>query len=209
MIMRRTLLSPAGKRIAALGGLLLTLWFTGCGGSSKSSTGPVATIAIAPLTASVPVNRTQAFTARAQDSNGNTVSNVTFSWSSSATAVASIDSSGLALGHSAGTTQIAASVSNVTSPAATLTVTQPIASVSISPVTATVAVGGTQQFTATAVDANGNTISGVVFAWACINAGVATINGNGLATGVAPGTVTIAASASGVTSPLATLTVTP
>jgi uncharacterized protein YjdB len=184
------------------------------GGSSSSSTGPPATINLTPLKASIFPNQALSFSATAQDSSGNTVTSVTFTWASSAPSVASIDATGLALGRSNGTTQITASAAGatgsiVTSSPATLTVTQPIASITISPRTATVAVTGTQQFTAAAVDANGNAVAGVTFTWTCSFSGTATIDSNGLAKGVAPGTVTISASASGVTSPLATLTVTP
>jgi hypothetical protein len=58
-------------------------------------------------------------------------------------------------------------------------------------------VGQTQQFTAVAKDANGNTISGVSFTWSSSDPSVATVNNNGLATAVAMGTATITASAGG------------
>jgi hypothetical protein len=194
--------------------LAIGVSLSSCGGSSSSTTiGPPATINITPLKASISPNQQQSFAATAQDSSGNTVTTVTFSWASSAPNVASIGSNGLALGRSNGTTQITASAAGatntiVTSAPATLTVTQPIASITVSPRTATIAVNGTQQFTAAAVDANGNAVTGVTFAWACSFSGTATIDSNGLATGIAPGPVSIFASASGVTSPAATLTVT-
>jgi trimeric autotransporter adhesin len=187
----------------------------GCGGGSKSTTtGPATTVNVTPLKASISPNQAQSFSATAQDSSGNTLTGVSFAWASSVPTVASIDANGLALGRSNGTTQITASTggansSIVTSGPATLTVTQPIASITITPRTAAIAVNATQQFTAAAVDANGNAVTGVTFSWACSFSGTATIDSNGLAKGVAPGTVTIIASASGVTSPLAMLTVTP
>ncbi len=201
-----------GKTTRPLAGLyLLSVVLTGCGGgtSATTATTTVATITVTPKTASVAVDQFQTFSATAQDSSGSNVSGVAFSWTSSAPAVASIASGGVSQSHSVGTTQITASASGVTSAPVTLTVTPTVTSVTISPRTATVAVNGTQQFTATALDANGNTISGVVFAWNCSFAGVATIDNNGVATGVAPGTVTIIASASGLQSPPATVTVTP
>ena len=195
--------------------LAISVSLTSCGGSSSSTTpGPPATIKITPLQASISPNQQQSFSATAQDSSGTTLTTVTFFWTSSTPNVASIASNGLALGRSNGTTQITASAPGatsalVTSAPATLTVTQPIASITISPPTATIAVNGTKQFTAAAVDANGNAIPGVIFAWACSSSVIATIDSNGLVTGVAPGAVSIFASASGVTSPSATLTVTP
>jgi hypothetical protein len=189
----------------------LSCVLTQCGGSSKSSSTPtVASIAISPASPSIAVGATQQFTATAKDSSGNTISGVTFAWSSSAAGVATINSSGLATGVSAGTTQITASSGGVTSPADTLTVTPPpVASIAISPASPSIAVGATQQFTATAKDSSGNTISGVTFAWSSSATGVATINSSGLATGVSAGTTQITASSGGVTSPADTLTVTP
>jgi hypothetical protein len=72
-----------------------------------------------------------------------------------------------------------------------------------------VAVNGTRQFTATALDSSGNPVTGVTISWFCSFSGVATIDTNGLATGVSPGTVTIVASAANVMSQPATMTVTP
>jgi hypothetical protein len=210
-IMRMELARRTTQRAAVLMCLLaISVSLASCGGSSSStSTGPPATINITPQKAFISPNQQQSFSATAQDSSGNTLTSVKFSWASSAPNVASIDGNGLALGRSNGGTQITASASGVTSTAATLTVTQPIASITISPRTATIALNATQPFTAAAVDASGNAIPGLTFTWACSFSGTATIDGNGLVTGVAPGTVTIVASASGVISSPATLTVTP
>src|SRR5579875_1340555 len=115
------ILRHAGFRMVLLG---LSCVLTQCGGYSMSSSTPtVASIAISPASPSIAVGATQQFTATAKDSSGNTISGVTFAWSSSATGVATINSSGLATGVSAGTTQITASSGGVTSPADTLTVT--------------------------------------------------------------------------------------
>jgi hypothetical protein len=70
---------------------------------------------------------TQQFTATAQDSGGNVISGVTFTWASSATNVVIIDSNGLATGVSPGTSQITASADGITSAQDTLTVTSSIA----------------------------------------------------------------------------------
>jgi len=84
-----------------------------------------------------------------------------------------------------------------------------IASITVSPTSVSIAVGAAQQFMATAMDSSGNTISGVSFTWASSSAGVATISSTGLATGVAAGSTNVTASASGVTSTAAALTVSP
>jgi len=187
--------------------LLTAVLLQACGGGS-SSTSTVASITVSPTSGSVSVNGSQTFAATALDSNGQTVTGQTFTWASSNTAIATITSAGVATGVAAGSSQITASDAGVTSTAATLTVSPAIASVTLSPLSATIKVGQTQQFTASATDASGNTVTQAQFTWHNTFGGVASIDANGLATALAPGTVMITASASGMTSQVATLTVT-
>lgn len=64
-----------------------------------------------------------------------------------------------------------------------------VAAITITPLGATLtAVGATQQFTATAVDSYGKTVSGVSITWATSDATVATVNGSGLVTATGFGT---------------------
>ena len=189
--------------------VLSCVFLASCGGgstkSTSSSTTPtVASVTVTPASPSIAMTATQQFTATAKDSSGNTMSGVTFAWTSSATAVATINSStGMATGVSAGTTQISASASGVSSSADTLTVTPPvIATITVTPASPSILVNATQQFAATAKDSSGNTITGVTFTWASSATSVATINSSGLATGAAAGTTQITATASSVTSAL-------
>lgn len=86
-------------------------------------------------------------------------------------------------------------------PGSTLVVTvqgpPPVASVTVAPSTASVAVGGTQQLTATLKDANGNTLIGRIVTWSSTEANVANVSDIGLVTAVAAGTVNITATAEG------------
>lgn len=79
------------------------------------------------------------------------------------------------------------------------------AQVIVSPDSASIPVGGTQQFTATVLDLHGNPLACAV-AWSSSNTAAATVDGNGLATGVAPGSTTITATCQAA-SGSATLTV--
>jgi len=191
--------------------LAFSLALAGCGGSSSApsdTTVTVSKITLTPATANVNVGSTQQFYASAVDSNNNSLA-VLISWTSSSSSVASVNSSGIATGLSVGTTQITAAAGGVTSNTATLTVASRVASITISPMSSSVPVNGTQQFTAVAKDSGGNVITGANISWACSFAGIATIDNNGLVTGVSPGTVTIVASVGTVTSQPAALTVTP
>jgi hypothetical protein len=84
-----------------------------------------------------------------------------------------------------------------------------IARVEVSPATATINAGAQQQFTARALDSGNNEVPGVVFSWQSSDTSVATIDQNGLASGVSSGTAEIRATGRGVQSPPATLTVNP
>lgn len=82
-----------------------------------------------------------------------------------------------------------------------------VATVTVTPGTASVSIGSTQQFTATAYDADNNEVTDVDFTWISSDTTVATVNASGLATGVSGGTCTITAT-TGDVSGTATLTVT-
>jgi hypothetical protein len=180
---------------------------TSCGGSSSSST-TVSSIVVVPSVSSTTVNGHQTFTANALNQDGNSVGTVTFTWASSDTTVATINNAGLATGKSGGTTQITATTSDVTSQPVSLTVFPDVASVSIAPINATIKVGEQQHFVATAMDVKGNNIANAVLNWSVSFSGVASIDSNGIATGVSVGTVLVTANVGGVTSPIATLNVT-
>ena len=68
--------------------------------------------------------------------------------------------------------------------------------------------GGTQQFSALAIDQHGLAMSGIAFTWASSDPSVASVDTNGLATGIATGTVQITASAQSAVSNAVSLTVT-
>ncbi|PYP15633.1 MAG: hypothetical protein DMD54_11645 [Gemmatimonadetes bacterium] len=74
-----------------------------------------------------------------------------------------------------------------------------IASVVVIPANAGAAVGGTIQFVAVPLDANGTALGGRVISWSSSNTSVASVDGNGLATALAAGTASITATSEGVT----------
>jgi hypothetical protein len=171
----------------------------------------LSSITVTPATpAALPAGSNLQFTATATYSDGSTAdisSKVT--WASDTTGTATISSTGLATGIAAGTTDITANLFGVTSPAVSLAVIS-LSSIDVEPASPDgLAVGSTQQFTATGTYSDGSTanISAQV-TWASDTPSVATINSTGLATGVAAGTTNITAALSGVTSPVVSLTVT-
>ncbi|MNF64958.1 Bacterial Ig-like domain (group 2) [compost metagenome] len=176
----------------------------------------VTALQVTPPTATVLIGLKQQFTATAILSDNSTLDvtdSVALNWSSSNTAVASIDSTdkkGLATGLAAGTTTITASGSANGTPfsaTAELTVAGAdvtITSLQVTPPAATVPVGLGQQFTATAFLSDGRTMdvtNEAALSWSSSEPTIATISSagtsdNGLAVGVAVGTTTITASGS-------------
>jgi uncharacterized protein YjdB len=107
-------------------------------------------ITITPANAAVVSGSTIAFFATGTYSNGGTQDLTAFvTWSSTAQTIASINATGIATGVATGTTSITATY-GTTSASTVLSVAPPIASISITPRSPSLAVGATQQFTATA-----------------------------------------------------------
>ncbi|HJU83490.1 MAG TPA: Ig-like domain-containing protein, partial [Holophagaceae bacterium] len=176
------------------------------------SSATLAAIAVSPVDPFIPVAGTQAFTATGSFSDGST-QNLTsqVAWSSSATAVATVNSTGTATGVAAGTATIRATKGAV-SGSTTLTVTPTpgvtLVSLAVAPANPTIAATTTQQFTATGTFSNGSKLDLTAsVAWTSSATAAATINATGLATGVAAGSTTISATA-GTVSASTTLTVT-
>ena len=158
---------------------------------------PVASVAVSPTSASVAVGQTQQLSATPKDANGNPLTGRTVSWSSGNTAVATVAASGLVTGVSAGAATITAASEGQTGTAAITVTSVPVASVAVSPTTASVAVGQTQQLSATPKDASGNPLTGRTVSWSSGNTAVATVSASGLVTGVGAGAATITAASEG------------
>lgn len=173
---------------------------------------PVATVAVSPATQSVIVgSATPAFTAVTKDGSGNVLNGRVVTWSSSDPSLATIDAStGIATGVAPGSVTITATSEGKTG-TATLTVTMvPVATVTVAPTTQSVDVGSqAPAYSAVTKDGAGNVLTGRTVTWSSSDPSLATIDAStGIATGVAPGTVTITATSEGKTG-TATLTVNP
>jgi len=151
-------------------------------------------ISIEPNSASVSVENTMTFTATIKPDkyNGSTIT-----WSVGDTSVASLTgSNGEVKGRSKGTTTVTASFTaddKTYSTSADLTVTDPsetVKDITLAPTAATIQIGKTQQLTATVNPAGTSAVS-----WSSNNAEVASVDQNGLVTGLKSGTATITATA--------------
>jgi phospholipase C len=167
-------------------------------------------IAITPPTATVAFGTTQQFTATGTFSDG-TTQNLTQTghWSSTASTAATISdtagAAGLASALSAGTTTIGISWESISATAPLVVTPAALVSIAITPLTPTIALGATQQFTATGTYADGTSQNlTTVVTWSSSSASVATISNaagsNGLATTSGQGTATISAASNSISS---------
>jgi hypothetical protein len=195
--------------------------FNSITGSTSLTSADVASIAVAPPDAIIILGATQQYSATGTlAAGGSPTQDLTSwaTWTSSQPSVATISNTagtkGLATSQSTGTTFIMAAYALVTSNTATLEVTPAtLQTISVTPVSASVALGKTQQFTATGTFSNNTTHDLTSLAtWFSSNALVSTVSNTigskGLATTLAEGSTAISAQFSGVTSNSAILTVT-
>ena len=152
----------------------------------------VSAVAVAPGAEALVAGDTLRLTATATDANGHPVAGAEFSWASSDSAVAAVDSTGLVTAAGAGETTVTAT-SGTVSASTSVTVMQTASTVAISPARATLLVGDTLRLTATATDANGHPVAGAEFSWASSDSVVAAVDSFGLVRGVAEGVAAITA----------------
>lgn len=176
----------------------LSLAYLGCSDSTTATIqDSVASVAVSPGSATVKVSASTQLTAVTRGESGAVLSGHSVAWSSSSTNVATVNSSGLVQGVSAGHATISASSEGQTGSADVTVESNPVATVTVTPASPTIGVSGTVQLTAMLKDANGGDLSGRVVTWETSAGGIATVSASGLVTGVAAGQATITATSEG------------
>ena len=149
------------------------------------------------------LGETAPFTAQAKDANGNAVSGLTFTWTSSDAGVVTVDGSGVATAAGNGTAKVKVDAAGA-SAEALVTVNQTAASLMLTPEEWTFqTLGETKAFSAEVKDARGNVMS-VPITWATALPTIATVDGSGVATANGDG-VTVLTAAAGSQRAAATL----
>ena len=185
--------------------LATVAWAAACGdGGTEPPTPPPdpprpTTVTVTPATAELTALReTVQLQAEVRDQNGQAMVGAAVNWASNATAVATVNASGLVTAATNGTATITATAGSA-SGSATVTVAQEVSAVAVMPAADTVVAGDTLRLTAEATDAAGHPVAGAEFDWASVDTLVAVVDDAGLATGVGPGEVEITATAAEVT----------
>jgi len=160
---------------------------------------PVASVTVSPSSPSIQVGATTQLSAVTRDASNSVLTGRVVTWASENAGVASVNANGLVTAVAAGIVTITASSEGKTGSASVTVSAVPVASVSVSLASSSISTGATTQATATLRDANNNVLTGRVVAWSSGNTAVATVNGNGLVTGVGAGTTNITATSEGKT----------
>lgn len=143
------------------------------------------------------IGETRQLTVEAFFETGESVPGISPIWSSTPSGVVTVDANGLVTAVGPGTTSIRAAIGSVVSEI-TATVEQRIESIEIQPASARVVVDGTTQLVAVMRDAGGSPVAGrTADSWASSNPRAASIDANGLVTGIEPGETIITVEADG------------
>lgn len=169
---------------------------------------PVAAVTVSPNTASLTTGETLALAATTVDAQGGALSGRVVTWASSNATIASVSSTGVVSGVAPGNATITATSEGRSGSAQIRVTLVPVDTISLTPATSTVASGQTVQLQARLTDARGNLLSGRVISWSSDQPAIATVDQNGLVSGVAQGAARISAMVDGKTG-TATVNVTP
>ena len=156
----------------------------------------VASVQVAPATASLLAGSTQQLVVTARDSTGQALTGRTVSWATLNAAAATVNASGLVTGVSVGSATITATVEGVVGTASLTVLPAPpsVTAVTVSPTTVSLGAGQTQSLAPTVTQPTGATAATVTYG--TTDPAVATVSVAGVITGVAPGTATITVTAS-------------
>ncbi len=183
------------------GPVMVTAAAQGKQGTARISVAPraVASVRIEPATANVAVGRTSTLVVRAFDAQGNELSGRSAVWSSGNSGIVTVSAQGAITGIAVGgPVTITATIEGKEGSAQVTVVDAAVATITVSPPSSTIQVGSTVQLQAVLRDDQGNVLTGRAVLWSTSNAGLATVSGTGLVTGVSPGgPVTIVATSEG------------
>lgn len=161
----------------------------------------VSVISIAPSPTNVIVGNSATLVATARDQYGNTMSGVSFTWTTNDASIATVSGTGVVTGVAVGSTSVTASSGGVSRNATVNVVPVPVDRIVVTPTNIAVDPGQTVQFVATLYDANNNVLTGRTVTWSSSRSTRVAINSNtGLALAIrSTGDVTITASSGGKT----------
>lgn len=183
----------AAARLGLVLLIVLAVLLCGCGSdkaTTKTTTPTLSSITLTAASMTPALGTSTQLSAVGKNGDGSTATLANVTWSSSNTAVATVDANGVVTTKSQGTATITVSSGGVTA-TITITVGSPtLVSVTLAPTNASVALGNGQDFTVTGTMTDGSTNTSLSCTWSSSNTAVATIT-NGVITTKGQGTTTI------------------
>lgn len=152
---------------------------------------PVATVSVSPSSLDLDFAETGQLTATARSAAGAVIPGVSVNWTSASTAVATVSSSGVVTGRGGGTTTVTATVEGISASATVHVNPPPFDRIEVRPSSAELNVGATLTLQAVGIGPAGEVP--VTASWSSSSTSIATVNGSGVVTGVAPGQAGITA----------------
>jgi uncharacterized protein YjdB len=154
---------------------------------------PVASVAITPPTSSLVIGGTVQLSATTKDDAGNVLTGRTVEWTTSDQTVATVSTTGVVTAVAVGSATITATSETKTATAAITVTVAPVATVAVAPSSVSILQGATTKLTATTSDASGRVLTDRTVSWSSSDQTKATVDQNGVVTGVSYGQVTITA----------------
>lgn len=220
---------PTGRRAVAPRlriVLAATALLVACGGGAKDSTPtvptpppPVLTTVTVSLSATtIQVGQSASASASGADQSGAPIGTGVIAWSSDLPAVATVNSGGAIAAVGAGRTAIIATAGGRTGQQVLTVIPVPVATVTVTPAGVSLAVGASQQLSATTLDASGGILTGRQVVWTTTDSTRVRVSPTGVATAITAGIATVIATSEGKTgsasvtvilAPVASVTLTP
>ncbi|MEQ1692967.1 MAG: Ig-like domain-containing protein, partial [Gemmatimonas sp.] len=178
---------------------------------------PVASVQLTPARDTVVLGQATQLTATPRDSTGARLDDLVV-FTTSASSIATVSSSGLVLGIATGSAIITATSGGRSATASITVLPRPVGAVIVSPEQTALTVGQTVRLTVQVTDGSGNLLTGRPTSFSTSNVNVAQVSADGTVTAIAQGTAIITVTSEGKTgtatvtvgaSPIATLLVEP
>ncbi len=159
---------------------------------------PVSSVSVTPSSLRLGTGTSVQLSAVLKDSHGVLLTGRPVTWSSSDSSIATISPAGLLTGVAPGTVTITATSEGKSGTISIVVEIESVATVIVSPATQSVGAGLQLQMSAVTLDAAGDTLQGRIVLWSTADQSVATIDANGLLTGLVAGSTTVTGTSEGV-----------
>jgi trimeric autotransporter adhesin len=158
---------------------------------------PVASITVAPSSASLVVGESVSLVPTVKDASGALLTDRTVSWPSSSPTVATVLATGLVTAVAPGSASIVATSGGRSGSASVTVVAVPVGSVAVSPASVTLVSTQVTSLSAIVRDANDVVVTDRAVIWSSSNTAIAIVSSSGSVTAVAPGVATATATSEG------------